>query len=360
MTAGHFCMAFDQAFLPAMLLLILGAGLFRGNLTPQLGELYSPGDRRRDVAFQFYGAAVNLGAFIAPLSTGALGQAFGWHVAFAFAGFGMLLGLVIYLAGGRWAGLGTRRGADASPARRRPAHPPLAPGDGRIILRLLAIVPISALFWIAQSQVWNTYNLWARDHVQLRFGTWTMPVPWLQSLDGLSPFILLPPVLMLWRWQARRGRATDEATRMAIGCFIFGAATFWLAAGSLVANGAGRAPLLWAVAFHLSSNLGWLFFVPTANAMYSRLAPPAVNATLMGTNTLSVFLGSVISGRMGGLYETLSPAAFWALHAGLVSLGGVLMLVIGALQRRQVARDGAASRLAANGAAAPAYEGAEG
>jgi POT family proton-dependent oligopeptide transporter len=81
MTAGHFCMAFDQSFLLAMLLLILGAGCLRGNLMPQVAELYSQEDRRRAVAFQLYGSMINLGAFIAPVVTGALGQAYGWHTA---------------------------------------------------------------------------------------------------------------------------------------------------------------------------------------------------------------------------------------------------------------------------------------
>ena len=68
-----------------------------------------------------------------------------------------------------------------------------------MIALLLALIPINALFWIAQSQVWNTYNLWVRDHVELRLGGWTMPVPWLQSLDGLAPFVcLLTPVTGPW------------------------------------------------------------------------------------------------------------------------------------------------------------------
>jgi POT family proton-dependent oligopeptide transporter len=330
-------MAFDAAFVPAMGLLILGAGLFRGNLSPQLGELYPRADSRRDMAFQLYGAAVNLGAFIAPLATGALGQAFGWHIGFAFAGFGMLLGLVLYLAGGRWVGLTASGPAPGTTRAPRAVHPPLKAGDGRIIAHLLAMIPISALFWIAQSQVWNTYNLWVRDHVNLKFGGWTMPIPWLQSLDGLSPFLLLPPLLAFWRWRARRGVAVDEPRRIAIGCFIFSAATLWLA-GAGLADGVGdRAPLWWAVVFHLTSNAGWLFFAPTMNALYSRLAPPAVNATLMGCNTLSVFLGTLISGRLGGLYESLSAGEFWALHAALVGLGGVAMLVIGARLRREFA-----------------------
>ncbi len=85
MTAGHFCMAFEASFLAALLLLIVGAGVLRGNLTSQVGDLYSDDDRRRETAFQIYYAALNSGAFIAPLITGVLAQRYGWHYGFGFA-----------------------------------------------------------------------------------------------------------------------------------------------------------------------------------------------------------------------------------------------------------------------------------
>jgi POT family proton-dependent oligopeptide transporter len=323
MTAGHFCMAFDQSFLLAMLFLIMGAGCFRGNLAPQVGELYRPGDRRRDVGFQLYYSMINLGAFIAPLLTGALGKSFGWHPAFAFAGFGMLLGLVIYL-------LGQGQLAPETPRTARVARAALRSSERRLVAKLLALVPVSACFWVAQSQVWNTYNLWVRDHVELQVGAFTVPVPWLQALDGLAPFICLPPMLLFWRWQAARGREPNEFIKAAIGCFIFGASTLWLAAAPLVLDAQGRTPLLWAVVFHLASNLGWLYFTPTMVALFSRAAPKPVNATLIGVYSLSVFLGSTISGRMGSLYETLTASQFWSLHAAVVTAGGLIMLVIGA------------------------------
>ena len=322
MTAGHFCMAFDQSFLLAMLVLILGAGALRGNLAPQVGELYPQDDRRRVVAFQLYASMVNLGAFIAPLVTGVLGKVYGWHVAFAFAGVGMLVGLIIYLSGQRHLTLAKPRAAGAPRA-------PLTPKERRIIWRLLALFPVGSLFWIAQSQVWNTYNLWVRDHIELQIGTFAVPVVWLQSLDGLAPFVCLPPMLLFWRWQANRGREPNEFVKIAIGCFIFSISTLWLAGAGLVTDAHGRTPLLWAVAFHLASNLGWLYFTPTVTALVSRAAPRSVNATMIGAASLSVFLGSTISGRLGSLYEVLPASQFWTLHAALVGLGGVVFLIIG-------------------------------
>ena len=322
MTAGHFCMAFDQSFLLALLYLIFGAGIFRGNLIPQVGELYTPDDRRRGVAFQLYASMINFGAFAAPLITGALGAAWGWHVAFGFAGFGMLLGLIIYLTG---------QGELAAhvPRPKGVAAAPLTAAEVRMVGRLAALAPVAMLFWIAQSQVWNTYNLWVRDHIELQIGTFTVPVPWLQSLDGLSPFICLPPMLMFWRWQAARGREPGDFGKIAIGCFIFSISTLLLAGADLITDSHGKTPILLAVAFHLSSNLGWLYFVPTITGFFTKAAPRALTGAMIGVYNLSVFAGSIVSGRMGSLYETLTPNAFWALHAGLVGLGGVIFLLIG-------------------------------
>jgi POT family proton-dependent oligopeptide transporter len=325
MTAGHFCLAFDESFLLALLLLISGAGLLRGNLAPQLGEMYAPEDHRRTTAFQIYGAAVNLGAFIAPLVTGALGQAYGWHAGFAFAGFGMLIGLLVYR-------LGRRDLPEEVPRASKGARPSLTGQERSVVVLLLLLVPVCSLFWIAQSQVWNTYNLWVRDHVQLRFGSWTMPVPWLQSLDGLAPFVFIPLVLLFWRRQAKRGAEPGEFTKLAVGCFLFAVSTFWLGCAQWVFRGA-RAPLLWAVAFHIGSNVGWIYFQPTALALFSRLAPRPVNATMMGCYTLSVSLGSIVSGRLGGLYERLSPFQFWSIHAALCASGGMAFFLIGNIAR---------------------------
>src|SRR5277367_2671382 len=101
MTAGHFCMAFERSFLGALLLLILGAGLLRGNLASQMGQLYAPADPRRTTAFQLCYVVINCASFVAPLITGEIWKLYGWQAGFGFAGVGMLFGLVIYLSGQR-------------------------------------------------------------------------------------------------------------------------------------------------------------------------------------------------------------------------------------------------------------------
>jgi len=329
MTAGHFCMVFEAWFLAALLLLIVGAGVLRGNLASQLGGLYSSDDRRRETAFQIYYGVLNTGAFVAPLITGVLAQAYGWHYAFGFAGIGMLLGCVIYLSGGRDLPPDAPRGASA-------VHRKLEPKERRLVLVMVLMLPLLTLFWIGQTQIWNTYNLWVRDHVDLAIGGWKMPIPWLQSVDALSVVVLLPPMLKFWRWQASRSSEPDDVTKLGIGCLLFGIAIAWLAGGQLAADATGKVPLLWALVYHFLSAVGYLYFAPVAVAVFSRTAPASVNAMMIGIYYLSLFAGSTISGRLGGLYERLSSAQFWLVHAGIVAAGGVLLLLFNSRLRREL------------------------
>ena len=327
MTAGHFALAFDVTFLLALLLLILGAGLLRGNLSAQIKSLYADGDRREADAFQLYYVAINLGAFIAPIITGALATAYDWHTGFGFAGFGMLIGLIVYLIGQRHLPPDTVRAAVVERA-------PLTASDWSRIGGLAIVFPVQICFWIAQSQVWNVYNLWVRDHLNLRIASFMVPVPWLQALDGVAPILVMPAFLGLWRWQAQRGAEPDAIGKLAIGCAVFALGTAWLAAAPFVSGADGRAPLLWAVAFHLISNVGWLYFAPISLALYATKSPPSLRGTLVGVNYLATFFASIISGRLGGFYETMDPTRFWLMHAGIVGGGGLLLALLARPLRR--------------------------
>ena len=244
----------------------------------------------------------------------------------------MLAGLLVYSLGGR----------DLPPDPPRiaaKARAPLRSQEWHAVRLLLVLMLVQAAFWIAQSQVWNVYNLWVRDHVDLGILGWQMPVPWLQALDAIAPGLLLPPTLWLWRRQARRGTEPDAITKMALGCLIFGSGMVWLAVSGLV-FGTARVPLLWAVTFHLLSNWGWVFFTPIAVGLYARAAPKSLNAMMIGINSMAVFVGSTISGRIGGLYDVWSADRFWLLHAGIVAGGALLLLAMRPAVRRLLVATG--------------------
>jgi POT family proton-dependent oligopeptide transporter len=330
MTAGHFALAFDRTFLIALILLMTGAGLLRGNLSAQVKSLYADGDPRETNAFQYYYMSINFGAFIAPIASGSVAAIWGWHAGFAVAGFGMLIGLVVYLAGQAWLPAESPRRSTVKALR-----PPLTAAERRNAESLLMIWPISVCYWTAQAQIWNIYSVWLRDTVDLRFGSFTIPVPWFQALDGLAPGIFAPLVLWIWARQAARGREPDVFGKLVFGCVLFGASVAMLAVGPLLAGPTGRAPVILPFLFHVFSNFGAMYFAPVMLALYATRAPKSLRGTLVGVNALSIAAASIISGWMGGLYETLSPSQFWLINAAICSgAGGVLWLAAPALRRR--------------------------
>lgn len=329
MTSGHLALAFDRLFLLALVLLVAGAGLLRGNLSAQIKALYAAGDRREAAAFQYYYVAVNTGLFVAPLVSGTVAAIWGWHAGFAVAGLGMLVGLVVYLAGARL----LPDQAPRTPSATRESRV-AAPGDRRKVVGLLCVWPFIALFWATQAQIWNVYSLWVRDHVDLEVGSLTVPVPWFQSLDGLTGVIFVPLVLAIWRWQAARGTEPDPLGKIATGCLIFGASVVLLACGPLFGRPHGLAPIALPVAFHLSSAIGYLYAAPVSMALFASRAPASWRGTLIGINALAISTGSLISGRMGGLYEILPALRFWLLVAGICIAAGLALLAVAPRIRR--------------------------
>lgn len=333
MTAGHFALTFDTLLLPALLLLILGNGLYSGNLKAQVRALYADGDPRATYAFQYYYLAVNLGAFVAPLITGGLAAAYGWHYGFAFAGFGMLAGVIIYLLGQRHLPVDLPRREMGS------VKTPLTRAERQRIIFLLAIWPLTVAFWVAQTQIWNVYNIWVRDTIDLQVGDFTVPVPWFSSLDGLSPIFWIPAVLILWKWQGRRGREPAALAKMGIGCLIFGASTMLLAYASTIAVDGARASLVYPIAFHLLSNLGWCFFTPVAVALFAEQSPPSWRGTMLGVNAAAGFAALLISGSMGSFYESAGSMIFWSANAAIVGGAGAILLILVPLSRRYLIAD---------------------
>lgn len=320
MAIGHFLMAIEAAFLFALLALIVGSGLLKGNLAAQVGGLYAKSDSRRDGAYSLYVLSINVGAAVAPLVCGTLGELYGWHYGFGAAGIGMLIGLAIYSAGRAHLPPDTR-------VDKQVHAPRLQPGDGRAIVSLLGVLAISALYWTAQTQVWNVYPLWIRDRVDRGIFDLTIPVTWFQSLDTFAVLVFAPFVIWLWRWQAKRGAEPTELSKVAIGFAYFAVACFLLAVGEATSGGS-KVGLFWPSAFHFICAVAFLYSSPVTLALISRAAPAPVNAMMVGAYYLSLFAGGVISGWLGRFYEVMSPSEFWFLHGLIVASGAALILLL--------------------------------
>jgi len=329
MAVGHFMMAFESLFFPAMAVIAIGNGLFLPNLPSQVNLLYAKGDPRAGSAFNVYYVGINLGAFLAPLICGTLGELYGWHYGFGAAGIGMCLGLVVYLWGGRY----LPPEASTSPGRAQV----LEGADNRGNIPLLVGTALAVmLFRIAYEQTGNTFAIWADASVQHTAFGWTIPVTWFQSLNPMFVFLLSPLLVRMWTARAARGRATPALERMSMGAIGVGVAYAALA-GLIVASGAGGFAVnwVWLVAFFGAFTLAELYILPVGLGLFASLAPKRFAATTIAAWFFCSFTGNLLSGVIGAVWERMSPQAFFMMMAGICVVSGLLLLAIHRLHQKQ-------------------------
>ncbi len=321
MSAGHLAMAFDRSFLLALLLLVVGSGFLKGNISAQVGALYPVADvARRTRAFAIFSMAINFGAVAGPLVCGLLAQLYGWHVGFGAAAIFMLGGLATYLAG--------YRHLPAKVARRSGTHGDLTPADWRILGALVVVIAITTFQSIGYYQLGNVLPVWIQQHVALEAGSFSIPIPWYQSIDPLFSILGVPLLFWIWRRQASRDREPGDLGKIGIGAWLCAAGNLILVAAIIAAGGRPVHPV-WPFLYCAVQGIAFLYYWPTLLALVSRAAPAKVNATMLGVAFLSIFVANNLIGWIGTLYEKMRPVEFWALHAAIAATGGVLVLLLG-------------------------------
>jgi len=316
MAVGHFLMAFEHLFLLALLVLILGNGAFKPNISTQVGALYAPGDPRRDRAFSIFYVGINLGAFFSPLVCGTLGEEAGWHWGFAAAGVGMTAGLIIYLV--------------ATPSLPRDVFTPRETSPeslGReawqaIAALLVLMLPVS-LFWATYEQQGNTIVLWASDYTDRHVFGAEIPVTWFQSFNPFMIFALTPFIVALWRRQGRNEPST--VMKLAIGCFLNAASWLIMLAAAHVA-GAGQTSWLWLFAFFAVITVGELYLSPTGLSLVTKVAPARVLSMMMGVWLATSFTGNFLAGYLGTWWSSMAKGDFFLLLAVISAAAGLMII----------------------------------
>ena len=326
MTAGHLLMTVEAMTLIAISFLIVGSGLLKGNLAAQVGTLYAPDDTRRDRAYTLYNVSINIGATLAPLACGTLGELYGWHYGFGAAGIGMLVGLAVYLKGMAHLPDNTEDSAQTGASDLSKAWMPL-----------LTLFALACLFWSAQAQIWNTYPLWINERVDREVLGFLTPVTWFQSLDAFAVLLFSPVVLALWQWQQNRSLEPMDGTKLAIGFAIYASGFLLLALGEVLSNG-DAVSISWPVLLHLVLGIGFVYVGPIFLSMLSRIAPDNAAGTVIGAYYVSLFVGGVVSGWLGRFYDGLNPIGFWVLHASLLVAGVIIVRLTQGMLNRSTAR----------------------
>ena len=356
MSIGHFLMAIQPAFLLALLCLIVGVGLFKGNIASQVGELYGPNDLRRAMAFQIFYIAIQISVIAAPLISGTAGEKLGWHYGFGCAGVVMVLGLLLYLRGRQYLPEDKPRTAIA-PALGSLAKWLLALAVlvamafllpkwlalalvatvllgaliawmGRLtkservsVITIILLIPALAVSLLPNQEMSNAYLVWGDQHFQLTYGGFRIPTTWLITLDSIVSFVTLVGITWFWKWRSDNGHwEPDELGKLIIGAVftIIGALCLYIAA---LTQGAGKISLFWPVMFHIFNDLGFGHILPVSLALVSKIAPKHMLATAVGIYYLAFFLANQIVGTVGGWYSTMPTPQFWLVHVGGAVVG---------------------------------------
>jgi proton-dependent oligopeptide transporter, POT family len=321
MTAGHIAMALDQTFLVALLLLVIGSGFLKGNISAQVGALYPREDEaRRTRGFVIFSTGINIGAVAGPLLCGLLAQVYGWHYGFGVAAIFMLLGLATYLYGYQYLPPRVDR------LKREGGH--LNAAQRRVVYALIVVMIITIFQTTAYNQRFNVLPVWIQRDVAQEVGGFRIPIPWYQSIDSIFSILGVPVLFWMWGRAALRDREPSDLAKIGIGAWMAAASSLMLVAGIFASRGAPIHPIF-PLLYYAGMGIAFLYYWPTTLALVSRAAPAQVNATLMGIAFLTLFIANILVGMLGVLYEKMSPADFWAMHAAIAAGGAVLVALFG-------------------------------
>jgi POT family proton-dependent oligopeptide transporter len=348
MAAGLFMIMVPnhQIFMLGLSTVIVGNGLFKPNISSMVGQLYAPGDSRRDRGFTLFYMGINAGALIAPVLTSMLAtHVFGtpghqnYDVVFCASGIGMLISLVWFWFGRRQLGdIGRPAAEIANPMRVAyvaigvlgaiPLVYLLMDRAGAVVLQwllsalfvgvgvmlvveairtgrvqiqrviaMLIIFTFNVLFWMFFEQAGSSFNFLAQNIVDRDLGGWIFPIGWFQSVNPVSIIILAPLVALLWAWLDKRRIEPSIPRKFGMGLIgnALGFAVLMYALSSLV-GGDGLIPLWTLVLCYVLQTAGELCLSPIGLSMTTKLAPVRLVGLAMGGWFLSTAIGNNLAG----------------------------------------------------------------
>jgi POT family proton-dependent oligopeptide transporter len=388
--AGQFVLAIPgvMSFFGGLILVVLGTGLLKPNISAVVGELYPPGDPRRDSGFTIFYMGINTGAFLGPIVTGWLAVS-NWHYGFAAAGVGMLLGLIQFrLTRDHLGSAGIAPEHAVSDGLRRKAWGVvwaalavvafllLAGVNGWIefdavglarrwvlvivlatviyftyvfvagrltreernrVIVIVVLVAACALFWSGFEQAGSSLNLFADRYTVRNLGVLEIPAAWFQSLNPIMIIVLAPLYSMLWVGLARRHLEPAAPAKFALGLIIMGLGfVIMIFAAILVADGQQVLPT-WLFFTYLLHTMGELALSPVGLSSITKLAPKRFVGQMMGVWFMCSGLGNAIAGLVAGELtgEDLGaiPGAYLQIVMITVGCGIVLILFSRPLKR---------------------------
>jgi POT family proton-dependent oligopeptide transporter len=353
LTLGYFTLTLGRTWslYAGLGLVVVGTGFFKPNGYTMVGQLYGPGDPRRDSGFTLYYMAINIGALLGPLVCAwlAADPRYGWSYAFGGAGTAMLAGLLFYL----WSRRTWLRGMGLPPARRQAASPPATPlttAERRRLLGVAIITVFVVFFWLAFEQMGSSLNVFAAHRTDRVLGGWPatlvpggeIPAAWFQAINPFFILLLAPAVAGLWR---RLGpRAPSTPAKMALGLILLGVAYVVMVIGAAQSDGGARVSPWFLVAFYFVLSCGELCFLPVGISFVSQTAPARFASMLMGAWLTANFFASLVGGYVAGMVQRIERGEVFTILGGQADFflifvascllaGGTLTLLVPTLRR---------------------------
>jgi POT family proton-dependent oligopeptide transporter len=328
--AGHFSMALHAlpTLYAGMILIVLGTGLLKPNISVMVGNLYDEDDPRRDSGFSIFYMGINLGAMIAPLICGYIGQRISWHLGFAMAGVGMTMGLIQYVVHRkRLAHVGARpKKVSLAVGEKVLSTPSLTREDKRRLMVVIMLCFFAVLFWTAFEQAGSSFNLFAERQTRTEFLGLNFPSSFFQSVNSIFILTLAPIFSLLWLRLGRR--QPSSSAKFASGLLFVSVGMFIIAIASLFIGG-GKVSPLWLVAVYFIHTIGELCLSPVGLSTVTKLSPLRMVGLMMGVWFLAASIGNYLAGTIAGFYQDNSNTLFRLFGSlGLATLVGAALLFL--------------------------------
>jgi POT family proton-dependent oligopeptide transporter len=338
---GHFSMVSTSiiAFYLGMMLITIGTGLLKPNISTMVGSLYREDDPRRDSGFSIFYMGINVGAVLAPLVCGFLAQSktfknflaargfdpsTSWHWGFGAAGVGMTLGLIIYVLNSRRLALKTSPAAKKTEVEA--SKQPLTSEDWKRVAAIFIFFLFTVLFWAAYEQKGASLNLFAKDLVRTEIFGYAFPSSYLQSCTPFFVIILAPIFSLLW---VKLGnRQPSSPVKFTLGLLFIGLAYVLLVPAAAM-TAYGKISPLWLVGLYFLEVVGEMCLSPVGLSTVTKLAPVKLVGIMMGVWFLAASLGSKLAGKLSEYYVPQSGTLV-KLYGG-IAVGLLVSMVILAL-----------------------------
>jgi len=381
---GHIVLAIPnhQTFFIGLLLVILGTGLLKPNISAAVGQLYSSEDERRDSGYALYYMGINIGALIGYFVCGFFAEKIGWHWGFGAAAIGMALGLIVFKStSSNLNGAGSEPTSPLSPQAQKNSwlviwgflaavaivtalmfagklsFDPIAIAKltavaftvlfflyffwiyltGKLsaiekkgMWALLLVCIASACFWSGFEQAGSSLNLFGRDLTDRNLFGFEMPASWLQSINSIFIILLTPFFAAFWIYLGKRMITPGYGLKCAAGLMIMGLGFVVMYFAAQAAAG-GKVAVFWLVMTYFLHTVGELCLSPIALSAVSKLSPQRFIGQMMGLFIFTYSLGSIIAGLLAGQYDPENvgqmPALFIQIATFTIGIGAVVLLV---------------------------------